>query len=66
MNKPKGGVKIIGNNVRQKTGTAPPHSKLKASGQEIEPFPDVIKKKVKKKETTGEYQFSNPGVLYKK
>lgn len=50
MGIPKTGVKIIGNNIHPKTGNAHPHSKpLKSSGQEINPFPEVMKKKVKKK-----------------
>ncbi len=50
---PKTGVKIIGNNIHPKTGHAQPHSKMKPSGQSINPYPDIIKKKIKKKKEKG-------------
>lgn len=63
---PKRSVKVMSNNIHPKSEVAPPHSKQKKSGQELSPYPEVMKKKVKKKEAKGEYQFSNPGVLYQK
>ena len=51
MRNTKSGVKIMDNNLKHKTGMAAPHSKLKASGQEINPYPEVIKKKIKKKKS---------------
>lgn len=66
MSIPKMGVKIMDNNIRIKTGMQPAHSKpLKSSGQVINPYPDVIKKKLKKKETKGEFQFGNSGFTTK-
>ena len=63
---PRRFVKIMDNNIRHKTGMAPPHSKLKASGQEISPYPEIIKKKIKKKEKEGRFQFGNAGFVEKK
>lgn len=66
MSIPKRGAKIMDNNIRIKSGMVQPHSKpLKASGQEIDPYPTIIKKKVKKKEKEGLYQFTNPGITIK-
>jgi hypothetical protein len=54
MGIPKTGSKIMSNNIREKSEMSPPHSKVKApklksSGQELDPYPQVMKKKVKKK-----------------
>jgi hypothetical protein len=54
MSIPRRGVKIMSNNIREKSGMAAPHSKpktqnLKASGQELNPNPEIMKKKIKKK-----------------
>ncbi len=66
MSVPKIGVKILQNNIHHKTGMVPPHSRpLKSSGQEINPFPEVIKKKVKKGEKRGDYKFGNSGFTAK-
>lgn len=46
---PKTGVKIMTNNIHPKTGSAQPHSKLKPSGQTLNPFPEIMQKKIKKK-----------------
>lgn len=63
---PRTGVKILENNIHHKTGMVQPHSKpLKPSGQVINPFPEMIKKKVKKGEKAGKFQFGNAGFTSK-
>lgn len=67
MSKIRTGVKIMDNNIRIKTGMQAPHSKpLKASGQTLDPYPSIMKKKVKKKKKRGPMNSEIPGLWLNK
>ena len=49
MSIPRRGVKVMDNNIKPKTGKAQPHSKMAASGQIVDPYPEIMTQKIKKK-----------------
>ncbi len=61
MGVPKTGVKIMPNNLKQaKSPEKEKRRQLKSSGQELDPYPQVINKKIKKKKKKAPFNSETP------